>query len=75
MILFTCRKLLQKSSVGKKLIEILVFCPKLTHFFDDRDHSFKTCSEFSEKLTFLTPNTHTYVCVSGSSEILVFWKI
>ena len=29
-----------------------------------RDHSFSTYAEFSKKLTFLTPDTHTYVCVS-----------
>ena len=27
-------------------------------------HSFSTSAKFSEKLTYLTPNTHTYVCVS-----------
>ena len=27
-------------------------------------HSFSTSAKFSEKLTYLTPNMHTYVCVS-----------
>ena len=28
-------------------------------------HSFRTYAKFSKKLIFLTPDTRTYVCVSG----------
>ena len=28
------------------------------------DHSFSTFAKYSEKLTYLPPDTHTYVCVS-----------
>ena len=33
-----------------------------------RDHPFSVCAKFSEKLTGLTPDTHTYVCVSGGKK-------
>ena len=33
--------------------------------FYEGDHLLGTYATFSEKLTFLTPDTHTYVCVSG----------
>ena len=32
--------------------------------FNIRTHSFNTYTKFSEKLAFLPPDTHTYVCVS-----------
>ena len=32
------------------------------------DHSFSTFSKFSEKLTFLTPDTHIYMHVSGGKK-------
>ena len=38
----------------------------LIHF--NRDHSFSTFAKFSEKLTFLTPDKHTYVCESGGKK-------
>ena len=30
---------------------------------------FSTYAQFSEKLTFLPPDTHTYLCVSGSRKV------
>ena len=38
---------------------------------DPRDHSFSTCVTFSETfyITFLPPDTHTYVSVSGVKNI------
>ena len=38
-------------------------------------HTFSTYAKFSKKLTFLPPDTHTYVCVSGGKEMLVFGKL
>ena len=32
-------------------------------------------AKFSEKRTFLTPDTHTYMCLSGGQEMVVFRKI
>ena len=32
------------------------------------DHSFSKYAKFSEKLTFLTPDTHIYVCISGGKK-------
>ena len=29
------------------------------------DHSFSAFAKFNEKLTFLTPDTFTFMCVSG----------
>ena len=40
----------------------------------EKDHSFSADANFSEKLTFLTPNMNTYVCVSGEKKCLAFWK-
>ena len=40
-----------------------------------KDHSFSMDAKFSEKLTFLTPNMHKYVCVSGEKKCLALWKI
>ena len=37
-----------------------------------RDHSFTTYSKFSEKLTFLSADTHTYACVSGGKKCYFF---
>ena len=34
-----------------------------------RDHPFKNERIFSEKLTFLLPDTHRYVCVSGGRKV------
>ena len=42
---------------------------KFNWFIDIRHHRFSTYAKFSEKLTFLTPETHTYVCVSGVRNI------
>ena len=36
--------------------------------FHKRGHPLSTYAKFSEKLTFLTPDTHTYVCVSGGKK-------
>ena len=33
-----------------------------------RDDLFSTYAKFSKKLTFLTPDTHTYVCVLGGKK-------
>ena len=33
------------------------------------DHSFSTYAKFSEKLTFLSPDSHTYVCGSGGKNV------
>ena len=33
-----------------------------------RDHSFSTFAEFPKNLIFLTPDTHTYVFVSGGKK-------
>ena len=38
------------------------------HFLQ-RDHSFSTYVKLSEKLVFLTPNTHTYVSVSEERNV------
>ena len=37
-------------------------------YFTLGGHPFSMYAKFSEKITFLPPNTHTYVCVSGSKK-------
>ena len=37
-------------------------------YTSSRDHSFRTYAKVSEKSTFLAPDTHTYVCVSGGKK-------
>ena len=39
-----------------------------------RDHSFSTFAKFSEKITFLTPDTHIYMCVSRGKKCQFFGK-
>ena len=38
------------------------------YVFLSRDHSFSTLTKVSEKLTFLTPDMDTCVCVSGGKQ-------
>ena len=40
----------------------------------DRCHSFSMHAKFSKKLTFLTPDTHTYVCIPGGKKCQLFGK-
>ena len=39
------------------------------------DGYFMTYAKFSGKLTFLTPDMHMYVCVSGGKKCYVFVKV
>lgn len=38
------------------------------------DHSLSTLAKFTEKLAFLTSDTHTYACVSEGKKMSVFRK-
>ena len=41
---------------------------KDSHTVLERSHPFSTYAKISEKLTFVTPDTHTYVCISGGKK-------
>ena len=42
--------------------------------FPSRNHSFSMYAKFSEGITFLPPDTHTYRCVSGDKKCYAFGK-
>ena len=44
------------------------------HRINGRDYSFSTYAKFSEKLHFLPPDMHMYMCVSGGKKCLFFGK-
>ena len=57
-----------------QICESVKIClPVYAHIYRKRyivkKESFSTFAKFSEKLTFLIPYTHTYVCVSGVRNI------
>ena len=50
---------------NKKYIDAV----KFENFTLPWDHSFSGYAKFSEKLTFLPPETHMYLCVSGGKKV------
>ena len=58
---------------NESLIFFIVFCSNEKYY--KRDHSFRTCAKFSEKLTFLSPwYANVRVRIRGW-KMLTFWKI
>ena len=44
------------------------FCTTPVNVFFYTDHSVSKYAKFSEKPTFLTPVTHTFICASGGKK-------